>query len=69
MYVGPQHIPPTDDEATNPKYNTISDKRSKQPVNEPVGYYAEVIIPTADDTKPSLCCVMSIFLLFTFVFF
>ena len=48
MYVGPQHIPPTDDEATNPKYNTISDKRSKQPVNEPVGYYAEVIIPTAE---------------------
>ena len=47
-YVGPQHISPTDDEATNPTYNTISDNRSKQLVKEPIGYYAEVIIPTAE---------------------
>ena len=47
-YVGPQHISPTDEEAINPTYNTISDNQSKQPVNEPIGYYAEVIIPTAE---------------------
>ena len=32
----------------NPTYNTISDNRSKQLVKEPIGYYAEVIIPTAE---------------------
>ena len=48
-YVGPQHSPPTDGEVTNPTYNTVNDdNQSKQPVNEPIGYYAEVIIPTAE---------------------
>ena len=31
---------------TNPIYDTISDDHSKKPVKEPIGYYAEVIIPT-----------------------
>ena len=42
-----QHSPPTNYEVTNPTYNTVIDQ-SKQPVKEPVGYYAEVIIPTAE---------------------
>ena len=42
-----QHSPPTDYEVTNPTYNTVNDQ-SKQPVKEPIGYYAEVIIPTTE---------------------
>ena len=42
-----QHSPPTNYEVTNPTYNTVNDQ-SKQTIKEPVGYYAEVIIPTAE---------------------
>ena len=42
------HSPATDDEVTNPAYNTITitDDHSKKPVEEPICCYAEVIIPT-----------------------
>ena len=49
MYIGTSselRSPPTNIEMTNPIYDTISDDHSKKPVKEPIGYYAEVIIPT-----------------------
>ena len=42
-----QRCPLTDDKVTNPAYNTVNDQ-SKQPVKEPIGHYAEVIIPTTE---------------------
>ena len=39
--------PPTNEEVTNPAYHTITDDdHCKEPVERPIGYYAEVIIPT-----------------------
>ena len=46
VYLGPQHDPPANEEATNPAYDVITDDHSKKPVEKPIGYYAEVIIPT-----------------------
>ena len=49
-YVGTSldlHSCPTDEEETNPTYSTITDDHfKKEPVEKPIGYYAEVIIPT-----------------------
>ena len=40
----------TNVEVTNPTYDTIADKK---PVKEPMGYYAEVIIPTKVKMQPN----------------
>ena len=50
---GPQHNPPTDEKATNPAYDTITDDHSKKPVEKPIGYYEDVIIPTQVKMTPN----------------
>ena len=46
--------PPTNEEVTNPAYYTIADDdHCKEPVEKPIGYYAEVIIPTQVKMTPN----------------
>ena len=47
------HNPSTDEEVTNPAYSTITDDHCKKPVEQPIGYYAEVIIPTQVKMTPN----------------
>ena len=51
--LGPQHNPPTDENVNNPAYDTITDDHCKKPVEKPIGYYAEVIIPTQVKMTPN----------------
>ena len=45
--LGLQHIrSPTSEEIVNTAYGTITDHHLKKPVEEPIGCYAEVIIPS-----------------------
>ena len=41
-----QHVLSSTEEVTNPAYTNIADDQCKKPIEEPIGYYAEVIIPT-----------------------
>ena len=47
------HNPSTDEEVTNPAYHTITDDHCKKSVERPIGYYAEVIIPTQVKMTPN----------------
>ena len=49
------HFLPTDidEEVTNPTYDTITDDHCKKPVEQSIGYYAEVIIPTQVKMTPN----------------
>ena len=40
------HNPPANEEVTSPTYRAITDDHCKEPIKRPIGYYAEVIIPT-----------------------
>ena len=45
--LGPQHVhSPTSEEIVNTAYSTITDHHLKKPVVEPIGCYAEAVIPS-----------------------
>ena len=47
--------PPNNEEVTTPTYHTITDDddHCKEPVEKPIGHYAEVIIPTQVKMTPN----------------
>ena len=56
VHLGPggQQSPLTNEEGTNPVYHTITDDdHCKEPVEKPIGDYAEVIIPTQVKMTPN----------------
>ena len=53
VYLGPMHSPPTNEEVTNPAYYITDDDHCKEPVEKPIGHYAEVIIPTQVKMTPN----------------
>ena len=53
VYLGPHQSPSNNEEVTNPVYHTITDDHCKEPVEKPIGHYAEVIIPTQVKMTPN----------------
>ena len=53
IYIGTSSELRSSIKVTNPTYDTIIDDHSKKPVEQPIGYYAEVIIPTQVKMTPN----------------